>query len=85
VSRPDQRSGLTQNIMLTSQILLTGIAALASLLGAAILRKQTQAETCPVHSRRVGVIASLLAYMLFMASLCLLVYAWCFLRCLSQD
>jgi hypothetical protein len=64
MSLSDLRQGPTQNIMLTSQIVLTGIAALASLLGVAILRKQSQAKTCPVHSQHVGVIAMLLAYIL---------------------
>lgn len=72
-----------QNVMLTVQIVLTGIAALASLLGMAALRKQSQAKTCPVHSRCVGVIATLLAYLLFVGSLCLLVYTWYFLHNVS--
>lgn len=69
--------------MLTPQILVTGIAALASLLAVAILRKQSQAKACPVHSQRVGVVATYLAYVLFVVSLGLLAYAWYFLRVIS--
>lgn len=59
--------------MLTSKTVLTGVAALASLLAVALLSKQARAETCPVDSRRVGVIATFLGHMLDVASLCLLV------------
>jgi uncharacterized membrane protein YecN with MAPEG domain len=71
--------------MLTSQILLTGIAALTLLLGVAVLRKQSQTKTCPVHSRRAGAVATFLAYTLFVVSLGLIAYAWYFLHGVSRS
>lgn len=71
--------------MLTSQIPITVVAALVSLLGMAVLHKQSQAKICSVHSRRVGVFATALAYTLLVSSLFLLAYAWYFLPGVSPE